>query len=42
MTENDRVRIEKILKENLDVEYADVLKYMLTVGITLEQEYLDV
>lgn len=38
LTENDRIRIEKILKENPDVEYADVLKYMLNVGIKLEQE----
>lgn len=40
LTENDRVRIEKMLKENPDVEYADVLKYMLDSGIKLEQECL--
>lgn len=38
LTENDRVRIEKILTENPDTEYADVLNYMLNVGIKLEQE----
>lgn len=38
LTENDRVRIEKILKENPDVEYADVLRYMLTKNVKLEQE----
>lgn len=38
LTENDRARIEKILKENPDVEYADVLEYMLARNIKLEQE----
>ena len=42
LTENDRIRIEKILKENPDVEYVNVLEYMLTAGIKLEQECLDV
>lgn len=40
LTENDRVRIEKMLKENPDVEYADVLIYMLDAGVKLEQECL--
>lgn len=40
LTENDQSRIEKILKENPDVEYADVLKYMLSAGVKLEQECL--
>lgn len=40
LTENDRIRIEKILKENPDVEYADVLEYMLKTGVKLEQECL--
>ena len=38
LTENDRVRIEKMLKENPFVPYADVLAYMLSAGIKLEQE----
>lgn len=38
LTENDRARIEKILKENPDVEYADVLEYMLAKNVKLEQE----
>lgn len=38
LTENDRARIEKILKENPDVEYADVLEYMLEKNVKLEQE----
>lgn len=38
LTENDCVRIGKILKENPDVEYADVLRYMLTKNVKLEQE----
>lgn len=38
LTENDRARIEKILKENPDVEYADVLGYMLAKNVKLEQE----
>lgn len=40
LTENDRIRIEKILKEKPDVEYADVLRYMLEKNIKLEQECL--
>lgn len=40
LTENDRVRIEKILREDPDVEYADVLRYMLAKNIKLEQECL--
>lgn len=40
LTENDRVRIEKMLKENPDIEYADVLEYMLKTGVKLEQECL--
>lgn len=40
LTENDRVRIEKILREDPDVEYADVLEHMLDTGIKLEQECL--
>lgn len=40
LTENDRVRIERILKDDPDVEYADILKYMLVVGVKLEQECL--
>ena len=40
LTENDRVRIEKMLKGNSDVEYADVLEYMLAAGVKLEQECL--
>lgn len=38
LTENDRARIEKILKENPDVPYADVFAYMLSAGVKLEQE----
>lgn len=38
LTENDRVRIEKMLKENPGAAYADVLTYMLAAGIKLEQE----
>lgn len=38
MTENDRARIEKRLKENPGAEYADVLTYMLAEGIKPEQE----
>ena len=38
LTENDRIRIEKIIKENPDAEYADVLEYMLSAGVKLEQE----
>ena len=38
LTENDRTRIERMLRENPDIEYADVLKYMLTAGVKLEQE----
>lgn len=38
LTENDRMRIEKILKENPDIAYADVLTYMLRAGMKLEQE----
>lgn len=38
LTENDRVRIGKILKEDPDIEYADVLAYMLASGVKLEQE----
>ena len=40
LTENDRDRIEKILKRNPNVEYADVLEYMLASGVKLEQECL--
>ena len=38
LTENDRVRIERMLKENPGAAYADVLTYMLAAGIKLEQE----
>ena len=38
LTEHDRARIEKMLQENPDLEYGDVLKYMLAAGIKLEQE----
>lgn len=38
LTDNDRARIEKILKENPKIEYADVLTYMLAAGVKLEQE----
>lgn len=38
LTENDRAGIERILKENPDVQYADVLEYMLSAGVKLEQE----
>ena len=38
LTENDCARIEKILKENSNVEYADVLEYMLEKNVKLEQE----
>ena len=40
LTENDRVRIEKMLKRNPNDEYADVLEYMLASGVKLEQECL--
>lgn len=42
LTENDRTRIEKILKENPRTEYADILAYMLTKGVKLEQECLTI
>ncbi len=38
LTENDRVRIEKMMKDNPNLAYADVLTYMLAAGIKLEQE----
>ncbi len=38
LTENDRFRIGKLLEDNPDREYADVLEYMLTAGVKLEQE----
>lgn len=38
LTENDRIRIGQILKENPEIAYADVLTYMLRAGIKLEQE----
>lgn len=38
LTDNDHARIEKILKENPKIEYADVLAYMLAAGVKLEQE----
>lgn len=38
LTENDCVRIERMLKENPGAAYADVLTYMLAAGIKLEQE----
>ena len=38
LTENDRAGIERILKENPDVQYAEVLEYMLSAGVKLEQE----
>lgn len=38
LTENDRIRIGKILSDNPAVEYADVLRYMLDRNIKLEQE----
>lgn len=40
LTETDRVRIEKMLKENPGIEYANVLEYMLEAGVKLEQECL--
>lgn len=40
LTDNDRVRIEKILRENPGTEYAVVLEYMLAEDIKLEQECL--
>ena len=40
LSENDRVRIEKMLKRNPNVEYADVLEYMLAANVKLEQECL--
>lgn len=40
LTENDRIRIEKILQANPEVEYADVLSYMLSANVKLEQECL--
>ncbi len=38
LTENDRVRIERMLKEKPDVAYGDVLRYMLDAGVKVEQE----
>lgn len=41
LTENDRAGIERILKENPDARYADVLEYMLSAGVKLEQECIE-
>ena len=38
LTENDRIRIEKMLKEDSSAEYVDVLEYMLAANVKLEQE----
>lgn len=38
LTENDRVRIGRMLKEKPDVAYGDVLRYMLDAGVKVEQE----